>query len=68
MEDDGPTLSDEKFRDLSQPVTSDKFEGLGLGLSICRVIAERHRARLGFVRQPGRGLVVRLVMPRRLDG
>lgn len=68
VEDDGPTLSDEKFRDLSQPVTSDKFEGLGLGLSICRVIAERHRARLGFVRQPGRGLVVRLVMPRRLDG
>lgn len=67
VQDDGPALSDEKFRDLSQPVTSEKFEGLGLGLSICRVIAERHRARLEFERRPARGLIVRLTFPKRVD-
>lgn len=58
VEDNGLPLDDKKFAELSHPVTSEKFEGLGLGLSICRVIAERHRGRLTFrravVSEPGR--------------
>ena len=58
VEDNGRPLSEEKFAELSHPVTSEKLEGLGLGLSICRVIAERHAARLTFRRAKPQGLVV----------
>lgn len=63
VEDNGPKLDDEKFAELAHPVTSDKLEGLGLGLSICRVIAERHRGRLAFRRAQPHGLVVSLSLP-----
>ena len=63
VEDNGLPLDDKKFAELSHPVTSEKFEGLGLGLSVCRVIAERHRGRLTFRRAEPRGLVVSLSLP-----
>lgn len=63
VEDNGLPLDDKKFAELSHPVTSEKFEGLGLGLSICRVIAERHRGRLTFRRAEPWGLVVSLSLP-----
>ena len=45
---------------LSRPVHSEKIEGLGLGLSICRVIAERHTTRLQFEQVEPHGLMVSL--------
>ena len=65
VEDNGPRIDDAKFAELSHPVTSEKFEGLGLGLSISRVIAERHAARLLFRRAGERGLVVTLLIAKR---
>lgn len=65
VEDNGPRIDDAKFAELSRPVTSDKFEGLGLGLSISRVIAERHAARFLFRRAGDRGLVVTLLIAKR---
>jgi len=63
VQDNGPAVSDEQFRTLARPVASEKIEGLGLGLSISRTIAERHAARLEFTRnQPG-GLSVSLCIP-----
>ena len=65
VEDNGPRIDDAKFAELSHPVTSEKFEGLGLGLSISRVIAERHAARLLFRRAGDRGLAVTLLIAKR---
>ena len=63
VQDNGPAVSDEQFRTLARPVASEKIEGLGLGLSISRTIAERHAARLEFSRnQPG-GLAVSFCIP-----
>ena len=63
VQDNGPAVSDEQFRTLARPVASEKIEGLGLGLSISRTIAERHAARLEFTRnQPG-GMSVSLCIP-----
>mgnify|MGYP001301212065 CR=1 FL=1 len=68
VEDNGPMLDDKTFAELSHPVTSEKLEGLGLGLSICRVIAERHRGRLAFRRASPNGLVVSLSLPQAKPG
>lgn len=60
VRDNGPVIGEEKIRELSKPVHSDKIEGLGLGLSICRVIAERHSTRIQFEQLQPRGLLVTL--------
>lgn len=65
VEDNGLPVSDDKLAELSHPVSSDKLEGLGLGLSICRVIAERHAARLTFRRASPQGLIASVSMPMR---
>lgn len=62
--DNGPALSEEAFERLSAPFDSSKADGLGLGLSICRSIAESHGGAVSFVRQgPLGGLAVELSLP-----
>ena len=59
VEDNGPVLSDADFRHLQDLMSSVKPEGLGLGLSIVRGIADSHGAGLSFERNPEGGLTVR---------
>ena len=61
MTDNGPYLTDEKFSRLQSLMQSVKPEGLGLGLSIVRGIADSHGATLTFARPPSGGLTVRFV-------
>ena len=56
VKDNGPALSDEQFDRLFHPAVSSKPQGLGLGLSLCRLIVERHSGRLSFQRAAGCGL------------
>ena len=67
VRDNGPAISDEAFKELAHPISSDKLEGLGLGLSICRVIAERHAAKLRFRRVEPHGLSAVLSMAQRRE-
>lgn len=65
VEDEGPALTAEAFEALSHPVNSLKPDGLGLGLSLCRTIVERHRGELSFARRPERsGLRVTVALPK----
>lgn len=62
VENDGPEISQADLARLGEPLHSSKKEGLGLGLLICKSIAEAHRAKLLFeARTPeeGGGLRVR---------
>lgn len=60
--DNGPALDDETFARLAANGDSIKTDGLGIGLSICRGIADRHGAELHFRRLRGRGICAEAVM------
>ena len=56
ISDQGEPLTDEAFDRLTQMVESVKPEGLGMGLSIIRGIADSHAARFEFIRNNTVGL------------
>lgn len=63
VSDEGFTLSDAAFEVLSVPFTSDKPDGLGLGLAIVRKITESYAGHLEFKRLQPQGLAVTMVLP-----
>jgi C4-dicarboxylate-specific signal transduction histidine kinase len=42
VEDNGPGIADEVRHRLFEPLATTRAKGLGLGLALCRRIAERH--------------------------
>ncbi len=62
--DHGPAVSAETIAHLFEPFFTTKPDGMGLGLSICRSIAEAHGGRLDVApRSPPPGLVFRINLP-----
>lgn len=63
VSDHGQVISDKILSQLSHP-TKSLSDGLGLGLSICRLIAESHGGKLTFKPNTPKGLVVTLHLPK----
>lgn len=63
VEDRGPGLTPEALRLAGQPFFTTKPEGLGLGLSISRAIAEQHGGTLSLSNAPGGGALATLKLP-----
>ena len=61
--DSGPGIAPEIADRLFQPFVTTKKAGMGLGLSICREIAEAHHGRLATAANPSGGTVFRLTLP-----
>jgi signal transduction histidine kinase len=66
--DGGPGISAENQALLFQryfraPETAEKTRGLGLGLYISKMIAERHGGSVGLSSTPGRGTTFWLELP-----
>lgn len=63
VSDNGRRLNDEEFEKLSSVLSSSKIDGLGLGLSIVRLIVENHGGQLEFRRRYGEGLTAIIYLP-----
>jgi signal transduction histidine kinase len=61
--DRGPGLPDEIASHLFEAFRSTKRDGMGLGLSICRSIAEAHGGKLRYEPNPGGGTIFRFTLP-----
>lgn len=60
----GRRLTDAELAHITEPLASTKPEGLGLGLLLCKSIAEVHRAQIGFDAPATGGLVVTVTFPK----
>lgn len=68
VEDEGPGISPEEQLTLFQPFSramdwTTRTEGMGLGLYICKGIADAHRGRIWVESEPGKGSVFAVALP-----
>ncbi|WP_205754903.1 PAS domain S-box protein [Azoarcus sp. DD4] len=63
VSDHGSGIDADTARHLFQPFFTTKQEGMGMGLNICRSIAELHHGRLGFEPAPDGGTIFTLTLP-----
>ncbi len=63
VEDSGTGIAAEKLESIFEPFVTSKREGLGMGLSICRSIIERHGGKISAANNPGRGAKFSITLP-----
>lgn len=62
--DTGAGIDEESARRIFEPFFTTKNEGMGMGLNICRSIAELHGGRLSFEPNPHGGTIFTFSLPR----
>jgi signal transduction histidine kinase len=67
VEDRGVGVDAEKLDRLFRPFYSTKSQGMGMGLSICRAIADIHGGELRAVRNAGSGMTFEFTIPAALE-
>jgi PAS domain S-box-containing protein len=63
VQDSGTGIASEKLESIFDPFVTSKPEGLGMGLSICRSIIERHGGKILAANNPDRGATFSIVLP-----
>ena len=61
--DNGPGISPEILPNLFQPFATNKADGTGIGLAVCRTIIEGHGGRIEGDAHPDGGAVFRFTLP-----
>lgn len=62
VSDNGPGIAEDHLEKVFDPHYTTKASGMGMGLSICRAIAEAHGSRLELHNSPGHGCRFSLVL------
>jgi C4-dicarboxylate-specific signal transduction histidine kinase len=65
VQDNGPGIDADKIDSAFEPFVTSKKHGMGLGLAICRKIAERHGGQIGAMPVRPHGTRVRIQLERR---
>ena len=63
VQDSGTGIVAEKLESIFDPFVTSKPEGLGMGLSICRSIIERHGGKISAANNPDRGAKFSVTLP-----
>ena len=63
VSDTGPGIAADQLERMFEPFFTTKANGLGLGLPICRKIAQAHGGTLAAQSREGEGASFRLVLP-----
>jgi signal transduction histidine kinase len=63
VQDNGTGIAAEKLESIFDPFITSKPEGLGMGLSICRSIIERHGGKISAANNLGRGVTFSITLP-----
>jgi len=63
VEDSGPGIDPQKLESIFTAFLTTKSHGMGLGLAICRVIAEQHGGQLTALSDGKRGALLQIVLP-----
>jgi signal transduction histidine kinase len=63
VQDSGTGIDAEELESIFDPFVTSKPEGLGLGLSICRFIIERHGGTIAAANNPDRGATLSITLP-----
>ena len=63
VQDNGTGINRETLESIFEPFVTTKPEGLGMGLSICRSIIERHDGKITAANNPDRGATFSIVLP-----
>ena len=63
VRDSGTGIAAERLETIFEPFITSKAEGLGMGLSICRSIIERHGGTISAANNPDRGATFSIRLP-----
>ena len=63
VRDSGTGIAPEKLDSIFDPFTTSKPDGLGMGLSICRTIINRHSGKIWAANNPGYGATFSILLP-----
>ncbi len=67
VSDTGPGVPPERLSQLFNAFYTTKAGGMGMGLSICKTIAQAHGGEIAVVSRPGEGATFVLKLPRAVD-
>jgi PAS domain S-box-containing protein len=63
VSDSGPGIAEDKLEAIFEPFYTTKAQGTGLGLTVCRSIAESYGGRIQAERNTGGGAAISLLLP-----